>query len=61
MAEFPLLADAGDLEGRADHLNKVLNAVSVCVNAILDDTAQNVPSGLDLARSTSFFPNSHLT
>ena len=47
---IPLLADASDLEGRADHLNKVVNAVSVCVNAILDDTAQNVPSGLDLGQ-----------
>jgi hypothetical protein len=29
-------------------LKKVLNALSVYVTAILDDTAQNVPGGLDL-------------
>jgi hypothetical protein len=40
--------DATDLEDRADHVNKVLNALSVYVTAILDDTAQNVPGGLDL-------------
>ncbi len=45
---IPLFADASDLEDRADHLNKVLNAVSVYVTAILDDTAQNLPGGLDL-------------
>ena len=44
----PLFADATDLEDRADHLKKVLNALSVYVTAILDDTAQNVPGGLDL-------------
>jgi hypothetical protein len=43
-----LYADASDLEDRADHLKKVLDAVSVYVTAILDDTAQNVPGGLDL-------------
>ena len=40
--------DAVDLEDRADHLNKVLKALSVYVAAILDDTAQNVPGGLNL-------------
>jgi hypothetical protein len=45
---IPLDADALDLEDRADHLNKVLSALSVYVAAILDDTAQNVPGGLDL-------------
>jgi hypothetical protein len=44
----PLFADASDLEDRADHLKTVLDAVSVYVTAILDDTAQNVPGGLDL-------------
>ena len=43
-----LYADASDLEDRADHLKKVLDALSVYVTAILDDTAQNVPGGLDL-------------
>ena len=45
---IPLYADATDLEDRADHLKKVLNALSVYVTAILDDTAQNVLGGLDL-------------
>jgi hypothetical protein len=42
---MPLFADASDLEDRADHLKKVLNALSVYVTTILDDTAQNVPGG----------------
>ncbi len=45
---IPIYADATDLEDRADHLKKVLDALSVYVTAILDDTAQNVPGGLDL-------------
>jgi hypothetical protein len=45
---IPLEADALDLEDRGDHLNKVLTALSVYVAVILDDTAQNVPGGLDL-------------
>ena len=45
---LPLYADATDLEDRADHLKKLLDALSVYVTAILDDTAQNVPGGLDL-------------
>ena len=45
---IPVDADAIDLEDRADHLNKVLNALSAYLTAILDDTAQNVPGGLDL-------------
>jgi hypothetical protein len=45
---IPLFADATDLEDRADHLKKVLNAVSVYVTALVGDTAQNVPGGLDL-------------
>jgi hypothetical protein len=45
---IPLYADATDLEDRADHLKTVLNAVSVYVTAILDDTAQNLPGSLDL-------------
>ena len=44
----PIDADAIDLEDRADHLNKVLNALSAYLTAVLDDTAQNVPGGLDL-------------
>jgi hypothetical protein len=45
---IPLDADAIDLEDRADHLNKVFTALSLYVTAILDDTAQNIPGGLDL-------------
>jgi hypothetical protein len=45
---IPLDADAIDLEDRADHLSKVFRALSVYLAIILDDTAQNVPGGLDL-------------
>jgi hypothetical protein len=45
---IPLDADAIDLEDRADHLDKVFGAFSVDVTVILDDTAQNVPGGLEL-------------
>ena len=45
---IPLDADAIDLEDRAEHLGKVLGAVSVYLAVILDDTAQNVPGTLDL-------------
>lgn len=45
---IPPFADAVDLQDRADHLKKVLNALSVDLTTILDDTAQNVPGGLDL-------------
>jgi hypothetical protein len=45
---IPLFPDAIDLEDRADHLKKVLGALSVYVTTLLDETAQNVPGGLDL-------------
>ena len=45
---IPVYADAVDLEDRADHLQKVLTALSAYLTVILDDTAQNVPGGLDL-------------
>ena len=45
---IPLDADAIDLEDRADHLDKLLGALSVYVTVILDDTAQNTPGRLDL-------------
>src|SRR6516165_10277894 len=45
---LPLFADASDFEDRADHVKKVLSAVSAYVTAILDETSQNVPGGLDL-------------
>jgi len=44
---IPVDARAIDCVDRADHLTEVLNAVSLYVAAILDDTAQNVPGGLD--------------
>jgi hypothetical protein len=45
---IPIDAKAIDLEDHADHLNKVLNALSAYLTTVLDDTAQNVPGGLDL-------------
>ena len=45
---IPIDADAIDLEDRANHLNKVLCALSAYLIAVLDDTAQNVPGGPDL-------------
>jgi hypothetical protein len=45
---IPLDADAIDLEERAEHLDKVLSALTAYVAVILDDTAQNVPGTLDL-------------
>jgi hypothetical protein len=44
---IPLFADSSDLEDRVAHPKTVLDAVSVYVTAILDDTAQKVPGGLD--------------
>jgi hypothetical protein len=45
---IPIQADAIDLEDRADHLSKILSALSVYLALIIDDTAQNVPGRLDL-------------
>jgi hypothetical protein len=45
---IPIYADALDLEDRADHLAEVFRALSAYVAVVLDDTAQNVPGGLDL-------------
>jgi hypothetical protein len=45
---IPLDVDAIDLEDRADHLSKVLGALSAYVAVILDDTAQNVLGRLEL-------------
>jgi hypothetical protein len=45
---IPIDADGFDLEDRADHLSKVFSALSVYLAVLLDDTAQNVPGGLDL-------------
>jgi hypothetical protein len=45
---IPIDADAIDLEDRADHISGVFSALSTYLAVILDDTAQNVPGGLDL-------------
>jgi hypothetical protein len=37
--------DSEDLDGRADHLEKVLAALHVYLTAITADTAQNIPGG----------------
>jgi hypothetical protein len=47
---IPVDADAIDLEDRANHLNKVLKALSVYGAAVLNETAQNIPGGLHLRR-----------
>ena len=44
---IPIDADAIDLEDRADHLGRVLKALSVYVTAVADDTAQNAPGKLE--------------
>ena len=50
-------ADAIDVEDRADHLNKVLNALSAYLTAMLEDIAQNVPGGLDLRQVDALLSN----
>ena len=45
---IPVNPHALDLEDRTDHLRHVLRALSGYLVATLDDTAQNVPGGLDL-------------
>jgi hypothetical protein len=37
--------DSEDLEGRADHLEKVFAALHVYLTAIIADTAHNIPGG----------------
>src|SRR5207247_4171967 len=37
--------DSEDLDGRADHLEKVFAALHVYLTAIIADTAQNIPGG----------------
>src|ERR1700738_4303810 len=37
--------DSMDLEGRADHLEKVFAALHVYLTAIIADTAHNIPGG----------------
>jgi hypothetical protein len=45
---IPVYADAIDLQDRADHVVAVLTALSAYLTTILDDTAQNVPGGIEL-------------
>ena len=45
---IPVWADAADVQDRADHVEGVLTALSAHLTTILDDTAQNIPGGLDL-------------
>jgi hypothetical protein len=45
---MPVDADVLDLDYRADHLEAVFCALSIYLTAILNDTAQNAPGGLDL-------------
>jgi hypothetical protein len=45
---IPVGVSATELEARADHLNTVLDALSVYMTALVSDTAQNVPGGLDV-------------
>src|SRR5215813_2318246 len=44
---YPIYADVDseDLDGRADHLEKVFAALHIYLSAIIADTAQNVPTG----------------
>jgi hypothetical protein len=37
--------DSEDLDGRADHLEKVFAALHVFLTAVIADTAQNIPGG----------------
>jgi hypothetical protein len=37
--------DSEDLDGRADHLEKVSAALHVYLTAVIADTAQNIPGG----------------
>ena len=41
-----IAAESDDLDGRADHLEKVLAAMRVYLTALLRDTAENVPGGI---------------
>src|SRR5437763_26058 len=45
---IPLIPTPADFEHRAEYLNRVLEAVSMYVTHVLEDTAENVSGGLDL-------------
>src|SRR5262245_4871472 len=40
---IPIAVDSSDLDGRADHLEKLLAALQVYLTAIMGDTAQHAP------------------
>jgi hypothetical protein len=44
-----------DLEARSDHIRVVLAALSAYLIAVLEDTAENVPGGLDLRQIDALF------
>jgi hypothetical protein len=46
---IPLDADSIDLQDRAEHLSALFGGLATYLGVVLDDTAQNVPGGLDLA------------
>jgi hypothetical protein len=50
---MPIDTEPADVQGQADHLNKVLTAMSLYVTAVLDDVGQNVPGGLDLHQTSA--------
>ena len=43
---IPIEADSIDLQDRADHLNAVFGGLAAYLALVLNDTAQNAPSGL---------------
>ena len=45
---IPVGVNTADLDERADHFATVFIALSVYMTTLLQDTAQNVPGGLDL-------------
>src|SRR5258708_37152275 len=45
-----VLVESDELEGRADHLERLFAALQVYLTAIVADTAQNIPGGCHLDR-----------
>jgi len=51
-------ANADDLDGRADHLEKVFGALHAYLAVVMGDTAQNIPGGaLDRRYLNNLFPD----
>lgn len=46
-APLPLFPHAVDLADRRDHVETVLNAFALYLGDVLDETAQNVPGGIE--------------